>query len=249
MRVPGSEYRAGMQIANDGFVIPTRFRGPPESGNGGWVSGSLAEMLDPAATVTVRLRTPPPLERPLRVSRDVDVLRAHDGQTLVAEASLAGRLSDPGTVRPVTFQEALAAGDRYPGRSDHPFPSCFACGTGRDPAQALCLRTGALDGPGKLFATAWTPNEVTVPITWAALDCPGAWAGGVGGRPMVLGTMTAQVDTLPTGGRPHVVVSWVSGQEGRKLFSHCLLYGPDHDLLAHSEATWIVVDPASVRPH
>ena len=54
-----------------GFVVPSRFCGPPESGNGGWVSGHAAALLEPGPdeSVTVRLRTPPPLDRELQVVR------------------------------------------------------------------------------------------------------------------------------------------------------------------------------------
>jgi acyl-CoA thioesterase FadM len=65
---------------------------------------------------------------------------------------------------------------------------------------------------------------------------------------MVLGTMTAQVLALPRVGEPHVLVGWERGGEGRKFFSGTALYTSDGELLARAEATWIAVDPESVRP-
>lgn len=243
------------------LTIPHRFRGPAQSGNGGWVSGAIAELVNQQVgrpheaagsaqhSVTVRLRTPPPLQRALTVRADDDgQVRVQDGDTVVATALTSPPLAMP-TLQPVPHEVALAAGRQYRGLQDHPFPSCFACGTGRDPAEALCLRTGPVPGRPGLFATAWTPAEVTVPITWAALDCPGAWAGDVAGRPMVLGTMTGQLNELPEVGQPHVVLSWTSGEAGRKVFSHCVLCTADGVALAQTEATWILVDPASITPH
>ena len=128
---------------------------------------------------------------------------------------------------------------------EHPFPTCFSCGIVRDPGDALCLRTGPV-GAG-VHAAAWVPGEVTPEIVWAALDCPGAWALGVGGRPMVLGTMTAKVDALPALGEEHVIVAWKLGESGRKHYSDTALYAGDR-LFAQARATWIVIDPATIRP-
>ena len=48
------------------IVIPARFNGPARSGNGGFVSGSLAERVPDARqhAVEVTLRRPPPLDVP-----------------------------------------------------------------------------------------------------------------------------------------------------------------------------------------
>ncbi len=242
-------------LIDDVLIIPTRFRGPAHSGNGGWVSGALAEATGHDGPVTVRLRTPPPLDRPLQLrSDDQGRLSASDGSLLVAQAWPAEELARPGAevlarASQVSNSMAQEAGQRYRGLADHPFPSCFTCGTGRDPAEALCLRTGRLSGEDGMFATAWTPAEVSLPITWAALDCPGAWAGDVAGRPMVLGTMTARVGHLPQVGAPQLILSWVSGESGRKVFSHTALFDDERQLLAYAEATWILIDPAAVLPH
>ena len=92
------------------------------------------------------------------------------------------------------------------------------------------------------------PTESTPEIVWAALDCPGAWALGVGGRPMVLGTMTAEVERLPAVGEEHVVMAWGRGSEGRKHYCGTALYAADGALLALAEATWIAIDPTTIRP-
>jgi len=47
------------------MTIPRRFRGPPNSGNGGYVCGMLARQIAGAAEIT--LRAPPPLETELGV--------------------------------------------------------------------------------------------------------------------------------------------------------------------------------------
>ncbi|KRE58919.1 hypothetical protein [Phycicoccus sp. Soil748] len=239
------------------LVVPARFCGPPESGNGGWTSGHLARQVRTTPelpAVTVRLRTPPPLDRPMTV-REVPgegvvdgAVELVDGDHVVAQAwpdRGPGREAVPG---PVPFEVAVAAGERFEGLADHPFRTCFSCGTGREAGDGLRLRPGRLE-EDEAYACAWVPDTgVDVETVWAALDCPGGWASGIAGRAMVLGTMTAQVDDLPVAGAPHVVMAWQRGSEGRKHLSGTALYAADGRLLAQAEATWIAVDPTTVRP-
>ena len=60
---------------------------------------------------------------------------------------------------------------------------------------------------------------------------------------MVLGRMTAQVDTLPVIGDEHVVVGQLRGEEGRKTFTAATLYDPDGRVVARAEHVWIAIDP------
>ena len=186
------------------ITIPHRYCGPPESGNGGWVSGTVAAHVPTTArrpAVTVRLASPPPLDRPLPLEVEPGpdgalALRLLDGDHLVASATASDDLVED--VPPaVTFEQALDAETRYEGLAAHPFPTCFSCGTGRDPGEALCLRPGPLDDGTGRYAATWVPREANVPLVWAALDCPGGWSAGIAGRPMVLGTMAARVHALP----------------------------------------------------
>ena len=237
---------------SDSFVVPARFCGPPMSGNGGWTSGHLAQLVDGAldgGAVTVRLRTPPPVDTEMTISRGDDgTVEVWDGQTLVAQAFASEPLDATDVPAPVTYGQAEATGPAYEGLRSHPFPTCFTCGTGRDPSDALCLRTGLLAGHTTLRAAAWTPRESTPELVWAALDCHGAWASGIAGREIVLGTMTAAVHNLPVVGEPHVVLAWPRGQDGRKYYSGTALYADDGRLLAQACAVWISVDAARVRP-
>ena len=77
----------------DTVVIPSRFRGPPQSGNGGYVSGVFAELLPhhPGLAPEITLRSPIPLDRTMTVKKGssetlgVDVF---DDETLIAECRL-----------------------------------------------------------------------------------------------------------------------------------------------------------------
>jgi hypothetical protein len=109
--------------------------------------------------------------------------------------------------------------------------------------------------PPNIVAAYWKPDAslattgvVGLEFAWAALDCPGGWATDLGGRPMVLGRMTARVTGAPAVGQPCVVVGEARGVDGRKAFTASALYTADADLLGYAEATWIAIDPAAVRP-
>ncbi len=236
------------------FVVLPRFCGPPRSGNGGYVAGRLASFVD-ADAVEVTLRSPPPLGVPLSISDDLPGVRLQAGETLVAQAIPAtfdGERPDP-----VGFDAAAAAAENYAGRRDHPFPTCFVCGLDREPGDGMRLEPGALvDGDEGLVAAAWRPthsladSDGSIPpeFGWAALDCPGGWAAGIAGRPMVLGRMTARIASMPRPGDRCVVVGQVRGTEGRKAFTSSALYSENGELLANATATWLQVDPASIVP-
>jgi hypothetical protein len=238
------------------LTIPRRYCGPPDSGNGGWVSGALAAHVPTDAgspAVTVRLASPPPLDRPLGVVEGTDdagatVVRLVDGEHLVATATAVPEPAVP-AVGPATAHEARAAEARYEGLADHPFPTCVVCGTAREPVDALCLRPGPLDdGTGRYACTWLVPDDVDATLVWAALDCPGGWSSGVARRPMVLGTMTAAVHGVPEPGSTAVVTAWQTSAQGRRHWSASTLHSSSGALLAHAEAVWIAVDPGSVRP-
>jgi hypothetical protein len=233
-----------MQPTTQPLIVPQRFHGPPRSGNGGWTSGALAERLAPKpdTTVTVALRLPPPLDTPLTIEEsETGVAARHEGRT-VLEARVDSNELTP--VPPATVEEAADAQTRYAGHRGHPFPTCFSCGPERAEGDGLHIFPGRLADDPTRVATTWTPSDVTVPITWAALDCTSGWAAGVDERPMVLGTMTAQVHRLPVAGEPHVAVGTRRSEEGRKARTASSLYTADGELLATAEQIWVAIDPA-----
>jgi hypothetical protein len=246
------------------LVVPARFCGPARSGNGGWTSGALAELLgsgprdraDHWPPVEVTLLSPPPLDTPL------PVLLEPDGASCeVARARTVADAISP--VPAVGWEDAEAAEATYPGLRRHPFPSCFACGPARAEGDGLRIFPGQVaDSPGgrRRVAARWTPHpsvvedfhtyggpaaRASVPVTWASLDCIGGWSADLENRPMVLGRMTAIVESLPQVGRPHVVVGEWRGEDGRKTFTASTLYDGEGTALARAEHVWIAVDPTA----
>src|SRR5205823_337318 len=90
----------------------------------------------------------------------------YDGDALVAEyerATVDLELPEP--------PDAVPEGVPDP---DHPFPGCFVCGPEREPGDGLRLLPVAL-GDGRVAARV-NLAEPSIPMVWAALDCPGAFA-------------------------------------------------------------------------
>ena len=220
------------------MVIERRFRGPEESGHGGYTSARIAAFVD-ADTVEVTLRLPPPLDTPMRVERDGDGVRIFDGDRLVAEARPTEL--DLDLPEPVTYDDAVRLAEAQPDDPDHPFPGCFACGPARDEGDGLRLRPAPV-GDGRVVAP-WKPFAADRELVWTVLDCPGAYAVNPGGARglSVLGRLTARVLDVPAAGDECVVVAWLLGAEGRRLFAGTAVFR-DGMPLAYARAIWFLID-------
>ena len=218
------------------MIVPGRFNGPPDSGNGGYTCGLVAGLLGGTAEVTLRL--PPPLDRELEVARDDGRIEIRDGERLVAEAEPVEL--DVEVPAPVSVGEAERASANYAGFDHHAYDTCFVCGPAR--ADGLRVYAGPVEGRDGIVASPWTPSEDVGPeLVWAALDCPSGWAVDDFQREgVLLGRMATAIDQLPTPGEPHVVIGWRVGEEGRKRFAGSALLTEDGEVLARSRSTWLV---------
>ena len=252
------------------LIIPSRFRGPPSSGTGGYSAGAVSayagdecpeDHARPWPTVSVSLLAPPPLEVPMTLAAGEDggVVASYEGKPVLSARCTHDTVADVGPVAP---EEARGAMATYAGLEGHPFPTCFSCGTGREPGDGLRIfpgRVGDLDGHARVAAT-WTPDptvaedfhayageqpRASLPVTWAALDCVGGWAGDLEERLMVLARMTARLDSLPVIGEEHVLVGMGRRNEGRKTWTSATMYDADGRVVGTAEHLWIAVDPAA----
>jgi len=241
------------------MTIARRFRGPPNSGNGGYVCGLLARHIPGAAEIT--LLRPPPLETPLtaRPAKDGNWELA-DGETVVA----AGRATAvaPADIVTASFAEAAEAEARVLIKPEqHLLPMCFVCGPERAHGDGLRIFAGPLARPpsphGPALAATWQPDaslalpdgRVAPEFVWSAMDCPTGYAvstepatGRLDLAPILLGRLALRVDNLPAPGERCVVTAWPTGRDGRKRTAEAALFGGSGTLLAAARATWIVVD-------
>lgn len=225
--------------------IPSRFNGPPLSGNGGYSCGVLAAFIDGPAQV--RLHVPPPLDRELRVVEAQDGrVEMYDGETLVGSGAPAREVIEPPSSP--SLEQAADASSRYLGRHGHPLGTCFVCGPNRPGHDGLELFTGPVRDWG-LLACTWQPaddlldetGKVCAKFVWAALDCPGYFAAiGSDLRLALLGELYAELREPVPGGKPLVVFSWPIGEDGRKLYAGAAIATENGEVLACSRSTWIL---------
>lgn len=234
------------------IIIDRRFRGPSESGNGGYSCGvAAAEIPDGAGAVQVTLRKPPPLGAPIDVERSERGVVLLDGAAqLVAEVVRIPLTIEPPA--PVTFDEATEAARGYLwAKEGHPFPQCFVCGPERLEGDGLRIFPGAVAGRN-VAAAPWTPDasladadgRIKREIVWAALDCP-SWFGLCCFQPWeglpLLGRLAAEIYEQPRAGDNCVCVGWFVSRDGRKAHLGSAIFSESGTLQAIGQATWITV--------
>lgn len=230
--------------ANRFIVIGRRFRGPPQSGNGGYVCGVLAGAA--GFPLAVRLLRPPPLDQPLEIREDPDnsrILLMNGEELLASGVPKALELSVP---EAPSYAEALAAARGYEGFRDHAYPGCFVCGPERARGDGMRIFASAIDGRD-LHAAAWLPDaslagadgKVLPEFMWAALDCPGFFASGVAARGPLLGEFAARIDRRVHVNEACVVIGWSAGRDGRKHDAGTAVFDDNGELCARAYATWI----------
>ncbi|WP_343344186.1 hypothetical protein WJT74_09660 [Sphingomicrobium sp. XHP0239] len=227
------------------LTIEKRFQGPAGMGNGGYVSGRVAEAIgDPAR---IRLLAPTPLDTPLTIETDGDGARLMQGERVLVEGQRLEAPLDLDPPAPPGAADIERARERFPTIAQHMAPDCFVCGPRRDPEEALHLLTGR-DPDTQLAADAWVPADdlaapggrVATRYLWAALDCPSYFATGLVDVPALLAGIEGEVRRHPEPGERLTVTGWPLGQDGRKYRSASVIHDADGDILALARALWIV---------
>ena len=230
-----------------------RFQGFTDGALGGYVAGVVARGIEGPAEVS--LRSLPPMERELDLSRGNGKIDLHDGETLIAEAHEAGfELELPDSPE---LAGAEAAGE-HPIHEEgtHIYPGCFCCGPDRAEGDGLRLFVGRVAESDGLLAAAWTPHpdlaegdELPEEMVWAALDCPTIWAAWSTETPAAIPSDTFTVlarqrleslAPIPLG-RPAIVTSWPISRDGRKYVCGAAIHGSDGRLLTRAESLLVEV--------
>jgi acyl-coenzyme A thioesterase PaaI-like protein len=229
--------------------IERRFRGPPESGNGGYVAGLVAAALG-GSSCTVTLKSPPPIDRDLVLKTDERKAVLLDDESIVLTASR--ETVDIDVPPPPSLAEARDAEPRFIGQSNHIFPGCFVCGPERDSGDGMRIFPGQLHDQLRQVAATWTPEDtfaddegfVRPEFIWAALDCPGYFAAAADAGMALLGRMSAVLHRKVRVGEPLIITGWPIGSEGRKNRVGTALHDADGNLVAAATATWITLNKA-----
>jgi len=229
------------------ITIAQRYCGPPETGNGGYVCGLLAEFIDGPALV--RLQEPTPLDVAMEVRQAPSGVELIRGATVIATA----RRSEVALAVPSApdFAQAEAAARDYRGFKSHPFPHCFVCGPHRKADDGLRIFPGRLAAKG-LVASPWVPDAtladgaglVRREFLWAALDCPGAFSFDVAdGTPVLLGELAASISGRVRVGERCVVIGWELTRDGLRHYTGTALFSESGELRGLARATWFEIPP------
>jgi hypothetical protein len=238
----------------DPIIIAPGFNGPRLSGNGGYVSGVLAERYTKEfggdGTVEITLRAPIPIATPLQLARDGEALMMRNGDTLVCEARAGSVAQLEPPPSPTDWNEVMHRGEIGGSPEDTEFNWCIVCGRGRVVGDGL--RVLGTAGPQAGYSlSCYLPHanhadasgRIKPEFVWGTLDCPGAFAAQDPGdmRLAMTGRMTAKVIEPPRVGERCAVVGWRIGVDGRKLYSGTALYTESGRLCALGACTWIVL--------
>lgn len=228
------------------LTVPARFCGPPDSGNGGYTCGLVAQELGSVMECT--LRSPVPLDVPLHIDRSQSGGVLRNGDKVIVEAKPTTiAVVPPAPIDLETATTAMASSLALDAR--HPFPTCFVCGPKRKVLDGLRIFPAALGET--LYVATWLPaaefgdtQQLLRPeFLWAALDCPTGFAAGfpIVGK-LVTGRLAVeQLQPISVSGLC-LLLSWPLGIEGRKHFSAACLYQQEK-LCAVAQATWIRLEP------
>ena len=254
---PGS---ATTSFSADTISIADRFRGPPQSGNGGYVAGVAASLLNTDAAVEVTLRSPIPLDSPMAVHRDREITTIMHGETLIAEiceAELDLDIPEPpdwestATAQPQSPSLRPGLNPMMPtGTGFHPI--CFCCGA--DHEDGLKVYAAPVLAGEQVAAiwhskAEWGESDGCLPdsFLWAALDCPGQFAFmAVDIMTGMLGRMTGQVKQRVQADQQYLVTGWRMGIDGKKHYAGTAIFDRDENLLAAAKSVWIGTRPLRV---
>jgi hypothetical protein len=237
------------------ILIDPRFNGPPASGNGGFVAGTLAEAMG-AASAEVSLRAPPPLGKPLQLQPGARGLSLLDGDLVLAQVEPAEFDLEVPTVPSIDAAAVAGTLGRWQARSrrmalwpgGNPYDHCFGCGIAR--TDGLQLIPSPVDDTS-IVATTWVASanaatatgELPAAITWAALDCPAgiAWHYQIpDSPPMMTARITARVDRPLRAGERYRVLGWPIRRDGRKLHAGSAIVDDDGQIRARSLQLWLL---------
>jgi hypothetical protein len=243
-----------VNVTDISIVIDEQFRGPPFSGNGGYVAGRLARLLGAGESVEVTLRSPIPMDRELDIEyRGPDSVVVTDGETLVAEATKSPLELD--VPAPPSWEETLAAKQdsfsfvnwHNPMQTDvrgvHPI--CFCCGADHESGLdvfAAPVQEGAQVAAIWKTKKEWAEdgNQLPDEFLWAALDCPGQFAYMAGGVfTGMLGRLTGKVHQSAQAGDEYLVTGWRINVEGKKHAAGTAIFTRNGELIASARALWI----------
>jgi hypothetical protein len=233
-----------MTITTDSrLVIEPRMNGPRHHANGGFATGTFADLVGGTATVALHRRVP--LGRPFTVDDTGSEKVVGDGDQRIATVTPAEPFALEPPARPDRWAAATA-------RRAHPFTDirhtlsdCVVCGPRR--RDGLRVTPGPLADHPDLLASPYDPPEgyavdgVALPASvWGALDCVSFPAALLRTRTLaLLGSLTAHRTRDIRVGEPLVAVGWTLGTGTRSHRTASAILDERGTVVASARAVWV----------
>lgn len=225
--------------------VDRRYNGPRRRANGGFATGTFADLVGGTATVTLHRGVP--LGRPFGVADTATGLGIFDRAERVATVVPAAPFVHEPPVRP-TRDEAEAARSAHPWRDvRHALSDCIVCGPHR--SDGMLVTPGPLAAEPAVSAAPYDPRAdlsrdgLALPESvWGALDCvsyPTAVADA--GRLALLGSLTAHRVREVALGERLVAIGWTLGSGTRSHRTASALLDEDGAVVASARAVWVEV--------
>jgi len=229
---------------NEKIIIDKKYRGLPDYGNGGYVSGVVARFIKGTAEIT--LKRPTPLNKSLNIEKTSNgKILLLDGDVILAEgkpSSINLKVPDP-----PSYEEAIYA-SRLSKAIGNSFSSdCVICGFNRAEGDGLRIFPGPVKGR-KIVAAPWIPyssladdtGKVKSEFIWGVLDCPGAYAIPIEQtQKTLLGRFVVRIDRDIYTNKKYITIGWSLSKEGRKHYTGTALFTESGDLCGVAQGTWI----------
>ncbi|MET1059460.1 MAG: hypothetical protein ABWX84_07670 [Nocardioides sp.] len=226
-------------------ALEPRMNGPRRHANGGFASGSFADLVGGTATVTLHRRVP--LGRTFGVLETPDGLSVLDGDAPVATVRPVSPFVLEPPVRP-TFAQAEEARRAHPYvNRRHPLSTCVVCGPRRPDGLHVTpgpvrYQPGILAAPYDPPAHFATDGHALPASVWGALDCVSYPAAVLAAdRLALLGSLTAHRTREIAVGEPLIAVGWTIGSGRRSHRTASALLDEDGRVVAAAHAVWVEV--------
>ena len=234
------------------FTIAPQFCGPPQSSNGGYFCGRIAEHFSHA--IAVRLKAPPPLDAKLHLEPEGDNTLITDGHNEIGLAIPAGPAPEPSPFIALPQAREISEQGRQDAAVNHPFPTCFVCGPNRDKQDGMRIFTGP-NSDETLYAAhwfaeaAWASDGKTIDerYIWSALDCPSSGPAFAtvldpkSTKAYVLGTLEVHIEKAVPAEQDYVITCSLDEDTGKLYKTRVSLYDAQGQHYASGRAVWVQV--------
>jgi hypothetical protein len=228
-----------------GLLIDPRLNGPRRHANGGFASGTFADLVGGTGTVALHQRVPVGRHFSVRDSSVGKVV--YDGGERIATVVAVDPFELSPPVQPTRWEAATARRAHPYNNVRHALSDCVVCGPNR--TDGLRVTPGPLVDHPDVLASPYDPPPgfsvdgfATAASVWGALDCVSFPAALLrSGALALLGSLTVHRLRAVAVGEPLVAVGWTLGSGTRSHRTASALLDEKGAVVASARAIWVEV--------